>query len=408
MLVNGGGRVFQTGVKSPCGFAAETRSKCDWRICVEEADIASETAKPFANFLDSLVFWRNTPTFIKSSEAMSVDFSHATRGLQNLLNDFVERSPSIIAALIVFFIFYFAAKAIRTLIRRLTEKRERHRNLAFVLGRLAQVGIVALGLLIALVIALPTFKPGQLVQFLGIGSVAIGFAFRDILQNFLAGILLLLNEPFRIGDQIKFGDFEGIVEDIQIRATMMRTYDARKIVIPNTNLFTNPVTVNTAFENRRLEYDFGIGYGDDIARAKQLVLEALKTVKQVLSDPAPDVLVYALNASWVTLRVRWWIKPPRRFEALTSQDKVLEAIKKKLVENGIDLPFEVRTVLFHDQTDENDGDRLRQREGWPAGKGEVPKPRSVEGALQIIAGLMAETQKGAAAQESPADRKKTP
>ena len=91
------------------------------------------------------------------------------------------------------------------------------------------------------------------------------------MQNFLAGILILLTEPFEINDQIVFKSFEGTVENIETRATTIRTYDGRRIVIPNAELFTNSVTVNTAFDKRRIEYDFGIGYGDDIDHAKQLI-----------------------------------------------------------------------------------------------------------------------------------------
>ena len=107
---------------------------------------------------------------------------------------------------------------------------------------------------------------------LGIGGVAIGFAFRDILQNFLAGILLLVIKPFRIDDQIVFGEFEGTVEDIHTRATQIRTYDGHRIAIPNAKLFTESVAVNTALDARRLEYDVGIGASDDIDRAKALIL----------------------------------------------------------------------------------------------------------------------------------------
>jgi small conductance mechanosensitive channel len=121
------------------------------------------------------------------------------------------------------------------------------------------------------------FQAGDLIQLLGISGVAIGFAFRDILQNFLAGILILLTEPFQIDDQIVFKGFEGTVENIETRATTIRTYDGRRIVIPNSELFTNSVTVNTAFDNRRLEYDVGIGYGDDIrANASKLLLITTK------------------------------------------------------------------------------------------------------------------------------------
>jgi small-conductance mechanosensitive channel len=232
---------------------------------------------------------------------------------------------------------------------------------------------------------IPTFQAGDLVQLLGISGVAIGFAFRDILQNFLSGILILLTEPFQIDDQIVFKDFEGTVENIETRATTIRTYDGRRIVIPNSELFTNSVTVNTAFDNRRLEYDVGIGYGDDIDLAKQLMLEAMHSVDEVLKDPAPDVLVMELAESTVNIRVRWWVHPPRRADNLISRDKVITAIKKKLVENGIDLPFPTQQILFHDQTEETDGNRSRQREGWPSGKGEVPKPRRISDSLRLLA-----------------------
>ena len=203
-----------------------------------------------------------------------------------------------------------------------------------------------------------------------------------ILQNFLAGILILLTEPFRIGDQIVFKDFEGTVEDIQTRATMIRTYDGRRVVIPNSELFTNSVTVNTAFERRRLQYDVGIGYGDDVGRAKQLMLEAVGSIEGVLADPAPDVLVVALADSSVQIRVRWWIDPPRRADAMESFDQVITAIKQKVyVEQGIDLPYPTHQILFHDQTEQTDGDRARQREGWPAGTGDVPPAQTIAGTL---------------------------
>jgi small conductance mechanosensitive channel len=231
---------------------------------------------------------------------------------------------------------------------------------------------------------LPSFKAGDLIQLLGISSVAIGFAFRDILQNFLAGILILLTEPFQIDDQIVFKEFEGTVENIQTRATTIRTYDGRRIVIPNSELFTNSLTVNTAFENRRLEYDIGIGYGDDIDRAKQLILEAIHETEGVLPQPAPDAIVVDLAASTVNIRARWWIKPPRRAPALDLQDGVLTAIKSKLTANGIDLPFPTQQILFHDQTEETDGDRSRQREGWPAGQDKIPQPRRLEDSLRKL------------------------
>jgi small-conductance mechanosensitive channel len=302
-----------------------------------------------------------------------------------LINGFIVLLPNIVLAAIAFIAFFFAARWLKMLVKRLTRRHRQARNLGMVLGRLAQGIVILIGLFVSLSIVIPTFKAGDLIQLLGISGVAIGFAFRDILQNFLAGILILLTEPFQIDDQIVFKEYEGTVENIQTRATTIKTYDGRRIVIPNSELFTNSVTVNTAFESRRMEYDVGIGYGDDLDEAKRLILEAIHSVEGVLSNPSPDVLVMELAESTVNIRARWWIQPPRRADDLDSRDRVLTAIKNKLTTNGIDLPFPTQQILFHDQTEETDGDRASQREGWPSGKKEVPKPRSIGDSLIKLA-----------------------
>ncbi len=184
-----------------------------------------------------------------------MDFGQAWGSVQQIVDGFVARLPYFVLALVVFVLFFLAARGIKNAVKHVSDQRRRHRNLGLVLGRLSQGLIILIGLLVALVIVIPGFRPGQLIELLGIGSVAIGFAFRDIFQNFLAGILILLTEPFRIGDQIVVNDYEGTVEDIQTRATTIKTYDGRRVVIPNAELFTNSVIVNTAFDKRRLQVD---------------------------------------------------------------------------------------------------------------------------------------------------------
>ena len=315
---------------------------------------------------------------------MNLDVSAAWAKIQGMINELISLLPNFILALIVFTLFYLVARWVQSLVKRLTERHRREWNAAIVLGRLAHGLIVVLGLLIALSIVVPSFKAVNLIQLLGVGSVAIGFAFRDIFQYFLAGILLLLTHPFGIGDQIVADKFEGTVEDIQTRATMIKTYDGRRVVIPNTTLFTQSVIVNTAYRSRRSQVDIGIGYGDDIERARQLILEAISGLEGVLPDPPPDALVVEIAASSVNIRARWWTAPVRK-EVITVQGRVITAIKKKLNENGIDLPFPTEQILFHDQTEETDGDRSRQREGWPAGHGPVPKPRNIAGTSSQLA-----------------------
>jgi small-conductance mechanosensitive channel len=210
-------------------------------------------------------------------------------------------------------------------------------------------------------------KPATIISSLGIGSVAIGFAFKDILQNLLAGILLLVNRPYRRGDQIVVKDFEGTVEHIQSRATLIKTYDGRRVIIPNSDVYTSPVIVNTAFPLRRDQFDIGIGYGDEPRRAVEVFTAAIAAVDGVETDPAPEVLPWGLDASSVTLRARWWSKS-KRTEIIHLRARVILAIWHAASDNAIDLPFPTQQILFHDQTEETDGDRARQREGWPAGE----------------------------------------
>jgi small-conductance mechanosensitive channel len=317
---------------------------------------------------------------------MSTYFHQAWETLNRMGHAFFARLPLILVAVVVFFVFLYAARGVRSLVRRLASEKRRHRNLGLVLGRVMQGAMILLGTLIAMTIVFPSFQAADLIGVLGLGSVAIGFAFRDILANFLAGILLLLTEPFKLNDQIIVGTFEGTVTSIQTRATIIRTYDGRRVVIPNEKLFTESVTVNTARENRRSHYDVGIGVGDDIDRARQLMVEAVRKVEGVLPVPAPEALVVDLADFAVKLRVMWWTAPPEQINMLRTTDQCLTAIKNTLIANGIDLPYPTQQVLFHDQTEETDADRARQREGWPAGKdGEVPKPRRVADAIRLLA-----------------------
>ncbi|MEP7067371.1 MAG: mechanosensitive ion channel family protein [Gemmatimonadota bacterium] len=311
---------------------------------------------------------------------MPFDISQAWTTVQRMGNSLIASLPRLIIALVVVLLFYSLGKGVRALVRRNAQRHEQQRTLELALGRLAQATIVLVGVLIAVTVAFPSFTPANLVSTLGIGGVAIGFAFKDIFQNFLAGILILITRPFRVGDQIRFKEYEGTVEDIQTRATYIKTYDGKRVIIPNGELYTNSVTVNTAFPQRRWQYDIGIGYGDDIDHAREIILGVLREAKDVEPDPKADVIVVELADSTVNLRARWWTKS-HMADGLAAQDRVLTSVKNSLSAAGIDLPYPTRQVLFHDQTESTDGDRRTQREGWPSGEGAVPDSRSIAGAF---------------------------
>ncbi|NNE90414.1 MAG: mechanosensitive ion channel family protein [Verrucomicrobiales bacterium] len=298
--------------------------------------------------------------------------------IDNMIDGFLKLLPNIAIAAIAFVIIFLIGKFIRKLVVKGFESRS-HDNIGVVLGRIVTWLSIFAGLVIASTIVIPGIEAGDLLASLGIGGVAIGFAFKDILQNLLAGILLLIREPFKIGDFIEVDGFTGVVESIETRSTIIRTTDGEQVVIPNGQIYTNPLKVKTAYELRRSEYDVGIGYADDIEVATGKILEAVKGVDGVKSDPAPEVLVVALADSTVNLRPRWWTDS-RNSDVVHTKSDVVRAIKYKLDEAGIDMPYPTHVHLFHDQTEETDGDRTRQREGWPAGDNppkparEVPRP----------------------------------
>ncbi|MDF1740906.1 MAG: mechanosensitive ion channel family protein [Verrucomicrobiales bacterium] len=322
----------------------------------------------------------SAPDAVGGDVAGEIDVNAETifERIDNLLDGFLKILPNLVIGTLVFILFFFASKWIASMLKRkLTGDRE---NLGAVFSRLSRLVVLLLGFLVAAAIIAPSVKPGDLLATLGVGGVAIGFAFKDILQNFLAGILLLVRQPFETGDQIQVGDHVGTVESIETRSTFIKTHDGRRVIIPNGDIYMSAVIVKTAFPVRRSEYDVGIGCNDSIAEARGLLLETLEGVEGVVSDPAPQVLAVALADSANILRARWWTDSAQA-TVMKVQDRVLEAIEAALTNAGIDLPYPTQVMLFHDQTEETDGIRSKQREGWPAG-GEDPKTARITDGLR--------------------------
>jgi small conductance mechanosensitive channel len=280
---------------------------------------------------------------------MELELNTIWSQLQQTLVELVSRSPSYLFAVLVFALFFWLSGRLSRWAKSFVNERNRSRNAATVIALVARWSIIVLGTLVALSIALPSFRAADLIQVLGISSVAIGFAFRDIFQNFLAGLIILVTDAFRLGDQIvvEKEDLEGTVTDIQTRATTIVTYDDRQIIIPNATLFTNAVTINTATKQRRSEQLVGISYDSDIDAACTLIENAIGKIEGVLADPAPDVVVDDLAESSVNLKARWWTDA-RRSNVIGTKSAVIREIKYTLDEHGIDIPFPNRTLHIRD------------------------------------------------------------
>jgi small-conductance mechanosensitive channel len=234
--------------------------------------------------------------------------------------------PNLVIALVVFVALVFAARLCQSLIIRWTDDGE-SAHVGLVIGRLAKWALVFLGFMIAVSIVAPSVGAAEIFGMLGIGSVAIGFAFKDVLQNFLAGILILLHKPFRVGDAVKIAGYTGTVVEIETRSTILKTVDGQRVYIPNGTVFTSPVEVITAYPNRRHELSIAIAGSDDITENAAEIAEAMRSVNGVLRDPAPVVTVESLGASTVNLKAAWWTRN-EDFSAVGSD--VITAIKERL------------------------------------------------------------------------------
>lgn len=254
--------------------------------------------------------------------------------------------PRALAALLIFTIFWLAALIARWLARVLLARLIRDRTGQNLVQQVSYYVIWAIGIIVA--IDAFGIDPQTLVAGLGLTGIALGFALRDIISNFVSGILILTLRPFSIGDQIIIGDSEGSVERIELRATQIHTYDGRRVLVPNAEVFTSRVTNNTAAPTRRAHVEVCVGYDTDLSQALALIREAAQATPGVLSEPPVVALVMELTAEAVTIEVRFWADS-RRSDFLLTASAVRQLAVARLRAAGVSLPEPgVRVVDLRD------------------------------------------------------------
>ncbi|PIG91784.1 mechanosensitive ion channel family protein [Gloeocapsopsis sp. IPPAS B-1203] len=273
--------------------------------------------------------------------------------LLQLLGSAIESLPAFVAAIIILFLTRYAANVTRRMTYVTTKRVVKSQSLRSLLVQITHVATWVAGILFACVLAFPDLRLGDIIGLLGLGSVAFGFAFQDIFKNFLAGVLLLLNEPFRLGDQIIVNGSEGTVEDITIRSTQIRTYQGERVLIPNAIVFTSSVQVLTAMPHRRTDLEVGVDYNTDLTSAIDLFLETVKQVKGVLPSPSPEVDAVAFGDSAIELVVRYW-SAPQKIQVRQTRTRVIVELKRACDRAEINIPYPIRTLYYYNQEKYND------------------------------------------------------
>ncbi|MFQ6548764.1 mechanosensitive ion channel family protein [Aestuariibius sp. 2305UL40-4] len=266
--------------------------------------------------------------------------------LEGYMTAFWRVLPQLVMALVFLFFVWGLVRLVRWLLPKAMRRARMRRALIEVALMVATVGLWLMGVLIAATIAFPTISIGNIFAAAGVGGLAVAFAAKDSLENFFAGLMLLMREPFRIGDFIECEGIEGQVEKISVRETHVRKTDGQVVVAPNGMFFKNPVTILTAGNLRRTTVICGVAYGEDVDEARTVIEDAVRAVDSVRDD-VKDVQIFAREFadSAINFEVTWWTGSTPLDER-QSRDKVVAAVKRALDEAGIEIPFPYRTLTF--------------------------------------------------------------
>ncbi|GAA0717199.1 small-conductance mechanosensitive channel [Halorubrum trapanicum] len=170
-------------------------------------------------------------------------------------------------------------------------------------------------------------------------ALAVGFAAQDLLGNFVAGVFILKDKPFEVGDWIEWDGNSGRVEEIDLRVSRVRTFDNELVTVPNGDLANSAVTNPVAYDTLRQKFVFGIGYDDDIEEATDIIVEKAEAHEEILDDPGVSVRLVELGDSAVGLQSRWWIADPDRGDFVRVRSEYVTAVKEAFDDAGIDMPY---------------------------------------------------------------------
>lgn len=272
--------------------------------------------------------------------------TQATSGITEFFSTIWEKAPLWIAAMIVFACSFVVAKIIKEkVVDKVSGKlSEDDQDVLVLIGRATYVAVLSVGITIALKIG--GIDLTTIIAAIGFG---IGFALQDLIMNFIAGIMILINRQFTLGDFIQVNTTIGQVVEIQSRATVLKALDGTRVIVPNSQLFTNQVTSFTSNPFRRIDVGVGVEYRTDLAHASQIIKEALAEQSGVLQEPACAILLDSFGDSSINFIVRFWVDS--RSNWLKTKSQVIQGIKKHFDEAGIGIPFPIHTLVFDRETE---------------------------------------------------------
>ena len=261
------------------------------------------------------------------------------------IENFIKGIPNLLTALAIFIVSLYIAKVLSKVVKRVLKVRKAPEGVTHLLAELARVSVIVIGTITALQ---RFFDVTAFLAGLGILGFTVGFALQDVMKNFAAGVILLIQQPFHIDEFIGVNGFDGQVLEIDLRATGIRALDGRIVSIPNADVLANPIINYTRANRRRVELPVGVGYNTDTDLARKVVLEALQQVPGFMAEPAPIVGFSNFGDSALQLDTYFWVDMSKT-NPIVAKDDAFSLIKSALDKQGIDIPFPIRTVYMHSQ-----------------------------------------------------------
>ncbi len=268
-------------------------------------------------------------------------FSDLSDPINQLLTNFVLFLPSLLLALVLFAITLVIASLLAHAVRRTMVIRQADKGLTQLFATITRWGLITLGTIVAL--EQINFNVTAFLTSLGIIGFTIGFAIQDVSKNFMAGILLLMQEPFKIGDVITVNGYTGTVESINLRATMLRGLDGTGVIIPNADVYTNPI-INFGPTIRRLDLTLGVAYDSDLDLVARTAVEAVGIIPGLQTDPAPKAIFNNFGDSSIDFTLYYWVDT-KQTGFLDARDQGVRSLKVAFERAGIEIPFPIRTLL---------------------------------------------------------------
>jgi small conductance mechanosensitive channel len=248
----------------------------------------------------------------------------------------------VIAAIIILFIGWLAAKGTRSLLRRILQRGHVDETLVSFVASLCYIGIIAFVIIAAL--GKLGVQTASFVAVIGAAGLAVGLALQGSLANFAAGVLMIIFKPFKVNDYIEGAGVGGVVEQIGIFTTELNSPDNKKIIVPNAKMTSDNIVNYTAKDIRRVDIVAGVSYGDDLDKVKSVLEEILAKDDRILKDPAPTIGVLELADSSVNFAVRPWVKTADYWDVFFA---IQEGLKKRFDAEGISIPFPQQDVHLH-------------------------------------------------------------